>query len=456
MDVQDAGGTLRVAVVGAGPAGIYVGETLLAQQEHPVRIDVYDRLPTPFGLLRYGVAPDHLKMKSLSRVLQRTLDDPRVRFVGNVDLGRDVTVSELRAHYHAVVYSFGSATDRRLGVPGEELPGSTSATRFVYWYCGHPDVPVDAFSLDASTAVVVGVGNVAVDVARILLRDVDELRRTDIPAPVLEVLAASRVTDVHVLGRRSPAAATWTHKELRELGELSGVEVLLSAPDVQAAGGDVTAVEPGRNMKILAEWCGRAPSGAHRRLHLHFWSRPVEIRGTDGVSSVAVERTALGEDGRVTGTGDVTDLPGDLVLRSVGYRGVAPPGVPFDEGRGVIPSVEGRVARDGEPAPGEYVCGWIGRGATGVLGTNRHHAHDVVPMLLADAPGLLARGCADGDLPAELSARGVAVVDKAGWAAIDAAEIARGGLDDRPRAKLATWEELVAAGTVAAGAAATT
>jgi ferredoxin--NADP+ reductase len=440
---------LRVAVVGAGPAGLYVADALIFQKDVPVRVDVFDRLPTPFGLLRYGVAPDHLKMKSLSRALQRTLDDERVRFFGNVTIGTDVTVEELRTGYHAVVYTFGAAADRRLDIAGEDLVGSTSATDFVTWYSGHPDVPTDRFDLTGvQTAVVVGVGNVAVDVARVLTKPVDDLRSTDIPSEVLERLAQSGVTDVHVLGRRGPVHAKWTSKELRELGELTDVDVvvdpaqLVLTDDEQA----VLAAEPAlaRNHQILQEWAERPLTGAGRRLHLRFWSRPVEVLGSSGaVSHVRIEATCLDEQGRCVGTGASHDLPAQLLLRSVGYRGTPVPGIPFDEDSCTVPHDGGRVLRDGAVASGEYVAGWIGRGPIGVLGTNRSDAEGVVTQLLADVPTLLATQ-PTGPLPVDLlEARGVHLVDSAGWSAIDQAEVALGKQDARPRAKLATWSGLL-------------
>jgi len=438
---------LRVAVVGAGPAGLYVADSLLLQNEVPVRVDVYDRLPTPFGLLRYGVAPDHLKMKSLSKVLQRTLDDERVRFVGGVTVGREVPVDDLRAAYHAVVHTFGASSDRRLGVPGEELDGSASATRFVHWYSGHPDVAADAFDLSAESVAVIGVGNVAVDVSRILVKDVEALRRTDIPSNVLDVLSSSRVREVHVLGRRGPAHATFTSKELRELGELEGVDVVVNPAELELDEGAEQRAQADpdvqRNLSLLREWAERPRTGAARSLHLHFWSRPLELRGGERVEQVVVERTAVDESGAVRATGERWTLPAQLVLRCVGYRGVPVEGVPFDDGTCTVPAHEGRVLREGGVSTGEYVAGWIGRGPVGVLGTNRSDAESVVERLLADAPGLQRRD--DVDIPARLRSSGTVVVDGAGWAAIDAAEIALGAEQGRPREKLATWDGLLEA-----------
>jgi ferredoxin--NADP+ reductase len=440
---------LRVAVVGAGPAGMYIADALIYQQDVPVRVDLFDRLPTPFGLLRYGVAPDHLKMKSLARALQRTLDDERVRFFGNVDIGEDVTVEELRAGYHAVAYTFGASSDRRLGIEGEDLAGSTSATDFVTWYSGHPDVAADRFDLSGvSTAVVVGVGNVAVDVSRVLAKDIDELRRTDIPEAVLERLAVSSVTDVYVLGRRGPVHAKFTAKELRELGELEGVDVVVDPVQLVLSDEERVDLEDHpalqHNIEIMHAWAERGLTGAPRRLHLRFWSRPVEVLGEDGrVAAVRVEPTKL-VDGRVVADGDAYDLPAQLLLRSVGYKGAPLDGVPIHEDSWTVPHADGRVHRDGEVSAGEYVAGWIGRGPVGVLGTNRSDAEGVVERLLADVPELLTR-TPSLQVDALLVERGIDAVDCAGWSAIDAAEVARGKELGRPRSKLATWDELLGA-----------
>lgn len=440
---------LRVAVVGAGPAGMYVADALIYQKDVPVRVDIFDRLPTPFGLLRYGVAPDHLKMKSLARALQRTLDDDRVRFFGNVTVGKDITVDELRQGYHGVAYTFGASSDRRLSIPGEDLAGSTSATDFVNWYSGHPDVPQDRFDLSGVTsAVVVGVGNVAVDVSRVLVKSLPDLRGTDIPDTVLGRLAASGVTDVHVLGRRGPTHAKFTSKELRELGELDGVDVVVDPAHLDLTEDDKAelAAKPGlsHNLDILQEWGERGIRGAPRRLHLHFWSRPIEALGEAGrLTAVRIEPTRL-EGGHVVTDGEPYNLPAQLLLRSVGYQGLALPGLPLHAEDFTVPHTDGRVHRDGEVSPGEYVAGWIGRGPVGVLGTNRSDADAVVDRMLEDVPVLLEREL-DADVETLLAVRGIACVDCDGWSAIDQAEIMLGKGQGRPRSKIATWDELLAA-----------
>ena len=437
---------LKVAIVGAGPAGLYVADALTFQDRYPVEVDVLDRLPTPFGLLRYGVAPDHLKMKSLARTLQRTLDNPSVRFLGGVSVGSDISVSELRARYHAVVYAFGAATDRKLQVPGEDLAGSRSATQFVNWYSGHPDVSGEAFELDSPAAGVVGLGNVAVDVARMLLKDPSELAKTDIPMAVLHRLQTSKVRDVHILGRRGPEHANWTTKELRELTSLEGVDVLVSSDEVARAVYHEQDPHQARNLEVLAEVASRPVRGEPKRLHVHFWSRPSQLLGEGSLQSVLVERTRADETGSIVARGDSYELRIGLLLRSVGYRGSPITGVPFDEDRGVIPSLEGRVIRSGCISPGEYVVGWIGRGPVGVLGTNRSDAEDLVALMDRDADSLRqSRTVDEPPLRECLIDRDVSVVDGAGWARIDAAEIAAGTATGRPRAKLSSYAALYAA-----------
>lgn len=444
---------LRVAVVGSGPSGVYTAQALVGRQAAfpDIAVDVLDRLPCPYGLVRYGVAPDHEKIKSLQGNLRQVLEDPRVRFLGNVTVGGCagcVGTAELSGLYHAVVYCVGAATDRRLGVPGEDLPGSWSATRFVSWYSAHPDEPADRFVLDARTAVVIGVGNVAVDVARILARGADELRHTDVPDRALSALRASQVADVHMVGRRGPSQAKFTTKELRELGELPGADVLVDAQELAL---DPAYQDPvglpavaRRNVEVLRGWAKHTGRDRPRRIHLRFFLKPVEILGEDRVTGLRLERTVPDGRGGVTGTGRYEEIPAQLVLRSVGYRGMALAGLPFDEDRGVVPNEEGRVLRDGRPCPGEYVAGWIKRGPTGVIGTNRPCAKQTAATLLADAPGLLSRTLR-GDPVNGLRALGLEPVTWAGWEAIEAAEAALGRALDRDTVKIPDWAGLLGA-----------
>jgi ferredoxin/flavodoxin---NADP+ reductase len=451
--------TLQVAVVGSGPAGLYTAEALIKQAAaldppRRIRVDVIDRLPTPYGLVRYGVAPDHKSIKSIAEYLRGVLEHEGVHFVGGVHLGDDVTRDELLACYDAVVYATGAMRDRQLGVPGEDLPGSYAATDFVNWYSGHPDVDPGSYTLDAESVAVIGVGNVAVDVARILARPAEDLRETDVSQPVLDALMASKVREVHMIGRRGPAQAKFTTKELRELGELAGVDVVIGDGEADLHAFDPTG-ESARlatsdrhvrgNYTVISGWAGREPTGHPRRLTLRFWLRPVEIIGPERVTGLTLERTRLDDTGRVVGTGELETLDVQMVLRSVGYQSVPLPGLPFDSKSHTVPNAGGRVTGpDGEPLPREYVAGWLKRGPTGVIGTNKSDAAETVRALLADLAGgpgpddaplpragllpLPPAGAAP-DAPAEpsrfealLAERGVRPVTYADWLGIEAAE----------------------------------
>ncbi len=439
-----------MAVIGSGPAGVYAADALTRQRRVPVRVDVMDRLPTPYGLVRYGVAPDHVKIKGVARSLRRILEHPDVRFVGGVEFGADLTRADLARTHHAVVYATGASVDRRMGVPGEDLPGSVAATDFVNWYCGHPDTELERFVLDAEEVVVVGAGNVALDVARILAKTADELRHTDIPQPVLDALAASRVRTVHLLSRRGPLQARFTAPELRDLLALPGADVVVRPEQVDI---DPTAVGAGgpelrevaraarTNLRLLREHAAREPRGRPRAVRLHFWARPQRVLGTDRVSGVRVESTRLDAEGRLAGTGHTTDLPAGMVLRSVGYAGVPLPGVPFDPERRTVPQERGRVLdAEGRVVGGDYVAGWIKRGATGVIGTNKSDAAATVRSLLEDAGAL--RAAAPDLVPLEelLDERGVAHSDYRDWLRIDTAEAEQAvQLDRGERVKLHGW-----------------
>jgi len=394
--------TLQVAVVGSGPAGLYTAEALIKQAAaldppRPIQVDVIDRLPTPYGLVRYGVAPDHKSIKSIAEYLRKVLEHDGVRFIGGVHLGDDVTRDDLLSAYDAVVYATGAMRDRHMGIPGEDLPGSVAATDFVNWYCGHPDVDPSAFTLDAEAVAVIGVGNVAVDVARILIRDPEELRETDVSQPVLEALQASKVREVHMIGRRGPAQAKFTTKELRELGELAGVDIVVGDGEADLDAFDETGesarlAETDRHVRgnytVISDWAARTPAGGGRRLTVRFWLRPVEITGGNAVEGLTLERTRLDASGKLVGTGELERLDVQMVLRSVGYQSVPLPGVPFDERAATVPNEAGRVlGPDGAPLPGEYVAGWLKRGPTGVIGTNKSDAAETVRSLLADLAG---------------------------------------------------------------------
>jgi ferredoxin/flavodoxin---NADP+ reductase len=430
---------LRIAVVGSGPAGLYTAEALVKQVaalEHPrtVSVDVLDRLPTPYGLVRYGVAPDHPSIKSIAEYLRRVLEHPDVRFVGGVRLGTDVSREDLLGCYDAVVYATGAMRDRRMGIEGEDLPGSYAATDFVNWYCGHPDTDPASFTIDAESVAVIGVGNVAVDVARILIRDPAELASTDVSQPVLDALSASKVREVHVIGRRGPAQAKFTTKELRELGNLSGVDIAVPGreadPDgYDPTGGGAALVASDRrvrgNLAVISDWAARSPAGHARKLTVRFWLRPVKIQGTERASGLTVERTHFDANGRLTGTGEFEEIPAQMVLRSVGYQSVPLPGVPFDERSYIVPNAEGRVlGPDGTPLPGEYVAGWLKRGPTGVIGTNKSDAAQTVRSLLADLTGEDAAGGqpAQDTLADVLTTRGIVPVSYADWLKVEQAE----------------------------------
>jgi ferredoxin/flavodoxin---NADP+ reductase len=450
---------LRVAVVGSGPAGLYTAEALVKQAAAlpggpvPVTVDVLDRLPTPYGLVRYGVAPDHKSIKSIAQYLRKVLESDGVNFLGGVRLGEDVHRDELLKAYDAVVYATGAMRDRHLGIPGEDLTGSYAATDFVNWYCGHPDIAPDAFTLDAESVAVIGVGNVAVDVARILTRDPAELRETDIPDPVLDALVASKVREVHMIGRRGPAHAKFTTKELRELGELPGVRVIVEPGEMDLnafdlAGEGAALAETDRRVKgnlvAMHSWsAGPAPAPDGRKLTIRFWLRPVEIHGTERTRGITLERTRLDADGRLRGTGETEMLDAQMVLRSVGYQSVPLPEVPFDERSCTVPNEGGRVTGpDGEPLPGEYVAGWLKRGPTGVIGTNKSDAAETVRALLQDLAGgpgpddaALPRagmlklpapsqsaGGPESPLDALLASRGVRPVSYEEWLRIEEAE----------------------------------
>jgi ferredoxin/flavodoxin---NADP+ reductase len=484
-----------IAIVGAGPSGIYAAEALSQQTEVPVEIAVIDRLPVPFGLVRYGVAPDHESIRSIRNTLERTLERPGVRFYGDVTLGVDLGVPELRQAVDAVIYAYGAGTDRRLGIPGEDLVGSIAAPELVAWYCGHPDLHPDhevlGLDLDhgdlhsdhghpagpdrltgraieellgsSNQAVVVGVGNVALDVARVLIKPLSQLTDTDMADEVLESHARKQISEVHVLGRRGPAHTSFTTKELRELGQLPDVDVIVDPADLELDASSQAVVDrdkvAARNVGVLREWAQRSPSGAARRIQFHFWTRPVMIIGESAagpgdephqrsrVSAVQVERTRIDTDGAVISAGGgVRTIDAQLVVRSVGYRGQPLPELPYDASTGRLPHDAGRVIRDHGFSPGEYVTGWIKRGPTGVIGTNKSDAAETVSSLLADIrDGTLPGRGRSGELDRLLAGRGIRPLDFAAWQRIDRAEIERGTRNGRLRTTIARRSELLAA-----------
>ncbi|MCO1655837.1 FAD-dependent oxidoreductase [Pseudonocardia humida] len=435
----------RVAVIGAGPSGLYAAAALLASGE-PVSVEVLDRLPAPYGLVRYGVAPDHVKMKSVIRVLQRPFDPAEVEFLGGVRIGEGgVPLDVLREHFHAVVHATGSSLDRDLAIPGEDLPGSYGSGPFVSWYCGHPDHVGLAPRLDHPGVAVVGAGNVALDVARVLARDPEEMAATDVPDPVLDVLRASAVRDVHVLIRRAPQHVRFTPAELRQIGELSDVDVLVHDDGVLAAG--VPEPEDRRqrqNLDILRRWAAEPSTGGSRRIHLRFLRSPVRLEGEDRVRAVVAERNTVSADDRISATGELESFDVGVVVRAIGYRAEPVPGLPFDERTGTVPNEGGRVVRDGQRVPGAYVTGWIKRGPTGVIGTNKSDATETVAAVLADLPSLPAPAHPEPEaLRATLAAHGLRPVDWTGWLRLDSEEVRRGGLRAAERVKVADMAEML-------------
>jgi len=436
---------MRVAVVGSGPAGFYAAGALLSA-DPPAEVDMIERLPTPWGLVRLGVAPDHPKLKSVSRAFERIAEQPGFRFLGNVEFGRDIEHADLVRLYDAVVYAVGAQTDRRLGIPGEDLPGSWAATEFVAWYNGHPDYQELAFDLSVERVVVIGNGNVALDLARMLALTHAELSPTDATDASIAAIASSPIREIVVVGRRGPAQAAFTTPELQEMGELAGADVVVDPADLEGAKPHGTNAE--RNVAVLQELAARAPDGKPRRVVFRFFESPVAILGEEHVEGIELVRNELDADERAVPTDERETLPCGLVFRSVGYHGVELPGVPFDARSGTIPNDDGRVE------PGVYCAGWIKRGPTGVIGTNKKDATETVQLLLEDAAAGRLEPKPDANaaaVDALLAERGVQVVEYHGWLEIDAVERAAGEKAGRPRVKLCTWDDLIAAaGRIAA------
>jgi ferredoxin--NADP+ reductase len=428
----------RVAIVGAGPSGLFAAQFLAARPD--IEVDIFDRLPTPYGLLRYGVAPDHTSIKSVATALARVFESPAVRFLGLVTLGRDVTRDELLAGYDAVIYAVGASEDLRMGVPGEDAAGSRSARAFVAWYSGHPDAEPQSLHGVRQVAAV-GVGNVAVDVARILVKEPLALDSTDMPEDVLGELRRASITDVWVIGRRGPQHASFTTTELRELCTTPGVRVTVEPDSLEWIDEDLLDRRSRANLAVLRAASEAEVKQPRVRLHFLFWRRPVQVQG-DPVTGLVLERTRMDADGRVVGTGETEELSVQLVLRAIGYRAVRLPGVPFDDELGVIPSAHGRVLEAGEVAPREYVVGWIKRGPVGVIGTNKSDAKETVEQVLADLANQEPRHDRVNLLDV-LAARGFWPSTFDDWLRIDAAEANRGASHDRERMKIEAWHELL-------------
>ena len=453
---------LRVAVIGSGPAAFYASDALLKAPGLAVEVDMFERLPAPYGLVRHGVAPDHAKIKTVTRTYDAIAAHPRFRFFGNVEFGRHVTLADLSRHYHQVLFATGAQTDRHMGIPGEELAGSHGATEFVAWYNGHPDYRDHQFDLSVKRAAIVGVGNVAIDVARILVRTPGELEKTDMAAHALEAFRSSRIEEVYLLGRRGLAQAAFTNPEVKEIGEMADADVIVRPDEVELdplSQAQVDAAEDrtlAKKIEILQGYALRNPEGRHRRLHVRFLVSPVALLG-DSAGRVARmrlvrNRLVAAEGGAIKAepTGEFEELEVGLVFRSIGYRGVALPGVPFDERRGVIPNDHGRVVdpEENRPVAGLYVSGWIKRGPSGLIGTNKPDSGDSVASMLADVergvhwtPSEPDAGAAE----ALVFARQPLALTYADWRRLDELERRNGEACGRPRLKFASVEEMLAA-----------
>ncbi len=438
---------IRVAVVGSGPAAFYAADHLLKQS---CAVDMFEKLPTPFGLVRGGVAPDHQKIKSVTKVYDKIALQKGFRFFGNVEIGKDIRHAELQRVYHAIVYAVGAQSDRQMGIPGEDLAGSHAATEFVAWYNGHPDFVQCRFDLSQKQVAVVGNGNVAMDVVRILASSHEELARTDIADYALEALRHSQVREIYLLGRRGPAQAAFTNTEIKELGEMAEADILI-APDeleLDPLTQEFLAVHPdtsvARNLEIMKEFAWRAPSGRPKRIIAKFLVSPDALAGTERVESMVLRQNILikTEDGslRPKATDRTVTIPVGLVFRSIGYKGVPVPDLPFDEKAGIIPNVRGRVMSGGVTMKGAYVAGWIKRGPSGVIGTNKPDGIETANAVLEDAPTLPAP--TDTDITVLLKTRGTRVFSYSDWQKIDQIEQSRGASQNRPRVKFTTVSEM--------------
>lgn len=466
--MSDSGTPYRIAIVGSGPAGFYAAEALFAHPEHDFEVDMIDKLPTPFGLVRFGVAPDHPKIKNVIKRYEKTAGHEAFRFFGNVTVGRDISAEDLAERYNAIVWAYGASADRSLGIPGEDLPGSHAATEFVAWYNGHPEYADREFNLEAERVVVIGNGNVAADVARMLVLPREELECTDTASFAIDALAESSVKDVLVLGRRGPAQAAFTNPEVRELGELTQADIVVDPDQVALDPASAEWIESEdahatnqKNMASFTEFSTKPVEGKPQTVELRWMRSPIEIQGDGKVERIVLAINELVKDpesGRINciDTGERETVECGLVLRSVGYRGTQiDPDVPLDENRWVVPNTNGRVEdSDGKPLHGQYVVGWIKRGPSGIIGTNKKDAQDTIDTMFADldgGDGLPACEAGDDALPALLAERGIDFVEFDGWQAIDAMEQSLGEPLGRPRVKMTDVAEMVAAAKSKAG-----
>lgn len=450
---------LRVAIIGSGPSAFYAAGELQKQDDLVIDVDMFERLPTPFGLVRGGVAPDHPKIKAVTKVYDQIASHPNFRFWGNVTFGRDITYADLTAHFHAIIYATGAQTDRPMNIPGENLPGSHAATEFVAWYNAHPDYRDDTFDLSQERVAVIGNGNVAMDVVRVLARSEAALRQTDIADYALEALSRSRVKEILMLGRRGPAQAKFTNPELKELEELTDADVIIAPEEIELdelsrefirSGKDRSAE---RNVQMLMEYAHQQPAGRPKQIIMRFLVSPVEIIGTDHVEAIKLVKNELYQraDGslRPRPTGEIEIIPVGLVFRSIGYHGVALPDVPFDETNGIIPNRQGRVIdADQPPRTGEYVTGWIKRGPIGIIGTNKPDAHETISQLCEDVrQGVMLRPSAPDReaVGALLNERHTPYVTYDDYRILDQIEQERGQAAGRPRVKFSRVADMLAA-----------
>lgn len=453
-----ASNPLRVAIFGSGPAGFYATEELLKDDSLQVSVDLFDRLPTPYGLVRGGVAPDHQKIKSVIRLYDRTAGRDGFRFFGNVTFGEDLTLAEVLAHYHQVLFTTGSETDRRMGIPGEDLPGSFPATVFVGWYNGHPDYRHYTFDLSGESVAVVGNGNVAMDVTRILAKPISELAKTDIADYALEALRHSNIKTIYLLGRRGPAQAAYTNPEIRELTQIEGCDLVIRPEELELDDLNreflASVKEPTyrRNVEILTDHISKGEGTSPRQMRARFFVSPIEILGTERVEGLRLERNKLVKDEsgtlRARGTGETEEIAVQMVFRSIGYKGVSMPDLPFDERSGIIPNVAGRVTQGagGPPLPRIYVAGWIKRGPSGVIGTNKADAIGTVKCMREDLPALRTAADFRGDyeaLPSLLQKKGVRFVTFEDWKHLDQIEVERGTPLGKPREKFYSIESML-------------
>lgn len=441
---------VRVAIIGSGPSGFFAADSLLRS---PVicTVDMFERLPTPYGLVRSGVAPDNLKIRNVTKVFEKIALHDRFTFFGNVEIGIAVPIRDLQMYYDALIFACGTETNLRLGIPGEELPGCHTASSFVGWYNGHPVFRQFDFDLSQESAVVIGVGNVAIDVARILSRTADELKHTDITQNALDALAQSKIKEVHVIGRRGPAQAKYKETELRELAKLAEAEIIVDPADLVLQGESLKESEDPavqRVLSLLHEFAAKPRQGKKRRVYLRFLMSPIKAQGTGRLESLVLENNTLRGNAfkqEAKGTGDVLELPCGLMFASIGYRGMSLPGVPFDARRGIIPNLEGRVADDGEIIPGWYAVGWIKRGPSGLIGTNKPDSADTAARLIADVPQLAPCPQASTEAMKEyLKKRNIRTVSFEEWQRIDAAEIERGQRVGKPRERFTRISHMLA------------